>query len=234
MLHGRRLSDADRVYEVLSPKYGRMSLIARGAASSKSKMAGHMPPFAHVSIMVGRGKQDHLAAAVIEQRFLPMEINLQDFILAASLVELTMKVNVGGVAAHEEYALLCDGLRFIGDSSVSYRDKVQRCRLFVWELLSLAGWRPETAVCVMCRNALSGTEAAYHESVGFVCSDHADGRPSLGARIIETLRQLGTGSQTSLPPFDAAEQRRWQQLTQQYYEDIISYPVQSFRLLNYV
>src|SRR5262245_30877521 len=140
VLHERVLKGADRIYELLTPHDGKLSVVARGAGKSSSKMAGHLAPFAHVKLMIGRGYQDHLAGAATINSFSNLRENWFDFILASSLVELLQRINVPGLAAQEEFNLLRDTLERLNNPENSKRERVLMARIFLWKVLTLSGW----------------------------------------------------------------------------------------------
>lgn len=46
----------DRFYTVYTRDYGKLVLLARGANKIKSKLAGHLEPSSHASLMIARGR----------------------------------------------------------------------------------------------------------------------------------------------------------------------------------
>ncbi len=237
VLHARTLKGADRIYELLTPRDGKLSVVARGAGKSTSKMAGHLAPFAHVQLMIGRGRQDHLAGAATINSFSILREQWFDFILASSLVELLQRINVPGQAALEEFELLRSTLERLTDVTLSKREKVLMARIFLWKVLTLSGWRPNLMQCAVCQESFNGGNVYYQPVKGFICFRHpADGMlltegllPFLdaimsGADWDEIVEQAGTNGL----------EKQWLQISQVYYQDIISYPLQSLKLFSYV
>src|SRR5262245_36415544 len=60
--------EADRLVTVLTPHYGKIRLLAKGVRRPTSRMAGHLELFAHVHLMVARGRELDIAtqASTIE------------------------------------------------------------------------------------------------------------------------------------------------------------------------
>lgn len=236
-MHSRVLKGADRVYEVLTPREGKLSVIARGVAKPISKMAGHLQPFSHVRLMIGRGKQDHLAGVATIRSFRELASNWSDFILASSLVELVLRLNVPGVAAHEEFDLMSSTLEYLSDSSRSNRDKVLMARIFLWKMLALSGWRPNLTQCALCRETFDGMQVYYHATKGFTCSRHAAEGMLLEEGLIDFLGAIlsdRNGDELIALAGSNGLEKQWFSISQQYYQDIISYPLQSLKLFNYV
>jgi DNA repair protein RecO (recombination protein O) len=237
VLHARTLKGADRMYELLTPRDGKLSVVARGAGKSSSKMAGHLAPFAHVKLMIGRGRQDHLAGAATINSFSGLRETWFDFILASSLVELLQRINVPGIAAHEEFDLLRSTLERLNDPELPKRERVLIARIFLWKVLTLSGWRPNLTQCALCQQGFEGGNVYYQAVKGFICSRH----PADGMLLTEGLLPFLDIIMSDTDWHEIVEQagtngleKQWLQISQVYYQDIISYPLQSLKLFNYV
>lgn len=235
VLHARTLQGADRVYDVLTPRDGKLSLVARGVAKSSSKMAGHLQPFTHVRMMIGRGRKDHLAGVATVCSYKKLRETWSDFILASSLVELIVRFNVPGQAAAKEFEMLRDTLSLLESDQLDARGKVLAGRIFLWKLMALSGWRPNLDQCALCREPMDA--AAFYEPVkGFLCARHE----SIGIRLesgMLTFLSAVLDENDWLRIIEMAGanglQRQWFEISQQYYQDIISHPLESTKLFNY-
>ena len=79
--------EADRLYTLFTSQEGLLQAVLKSAAKSNSKQAGHLPTFAKVKIMIGRGKMDHLAGVHLIKDFSNLRSNIKLMSLASSLVE---------------------------------------------------------------------------------------------------------------------------------------------------
>lgn len=235
VLRGRVFYGPDRVYDVLTPREGRLTVVARSAARSSSKLAGSMQSFDHVRLMVGRGRQDHLAGAVTITSNARLRDSFFDFILASSLVELVLRSNVPGEQAAQEFELLRATLARLSREAPS-GEKIVNARIFLWKLLALSGWRPNIEQCAICRKELDST-AYYRSPSGFMCGAHG----LEGLRVDMSLRQFLARlfMEEDLDELTAVASgngfsRTWLELSQLFYQDIISQPIESIRLLAYV
>src|SRR3989344_5049198 len=136
VLRQRTLKGADRIYDILTPQYGKLPVVARSAARSSSKMAGHLQQFSLVHLMIGRGTQDHLAGARTIQSYRKLRESWFDFILASSLVELVLAINVPGEVAHAEFSLLQKAFELL-QHQTTRRDKAAVGRIFLWKMMAL-------------------------------------------------------------------------------------------------
>jgi DNA repair protein RecO (recombination protein O) len=236
VLHARTLKGADRIYELLTPRDGKLSVVARGAGKSTSKMAGHLAPFAHVKLMIGRGRQDHFAGAATIRSFSKLRENWFDFILASSLVELLQRINVPGIAAHDEFDLLRDTLERLSDTALPKREKVLIARIFLWKILTLSGWRPNLTQCALCQRRFDGGNVYYQAVKGFICSRHSPDGMLLAEGLLPFLETIMSDADWNEIVEQAGTnglEKQWLQISQVYYQDVISYPLQSLKLFSY-
>lgn len=236
VLHSRELANADRLYEVLSPADGRLTVFAKSAAKSNSKMAGHLAPFAHVRLMLGRGHRDHVAGAATVDSYRELRESWSHFILASSLVELILRFNVPGLAAQEEFDLLKSAFDLLRYGDTSQRDKVLVARIFLWKLIALAGWKPDLDQCASCRQLLSNGQVYYISPKGFVCNQHgSDGMMLEGAFLPFLKRVLDKEMRALLLlPITSEVSHDWFELSQRYYQDVIGHPLQSLKFFPYL
>ncbi|OGY92470.1 MAG: DNA repair protein RecO [Candidatus Komeilibacteria bacterium RIFCSPLOWO2_01_FULL_53_11] len=237
VLHAKPFRDADRLYEVLTPSEGMLTLVARGAAKSSSKMTGFLQPFDRVRLMIGRGRMDHIAGVATQESFRNLRASWPDFILASSLVELVLKLHVPGVAARREFDLFLETLRVLDDGSRSARDRVIIGRIFLWKLFSIAGWRPNIDSCAVCREALAHAPVSYDAVKGFVCRAHAEGAMQLPASLMVFLADVmdnGDWNALIATALGGNHEREWFSISQKYYQDILEAPIESLKLFQYV
>ena len=55
VLRARDLGEADRLLILLTPAWGKVRAVVRGARKPKSKLGGHLQPFTHVAIELVQG-----------------------------------------------------------------------------------------------------------------------------------------------------------------------------------
>jgi|GEM_PF-1252863 len=236
ILSSRPLQEADRVYYILTPNEGRLKIIARGAARSSSKLAGHLLPFDCVRLMIGRGRQDHLAGVdTISSR----EDIRQDGVLlsyASAIAEATQHCHVAGPEAHKEYRAVSQALDYIAEPKNSLNTKGLVVRLFLWRLLALAGWQPEFNSCRLCANVIARDSLAYAPGRGFICQRHDSRSLPLPAKTADFFWRLSASDQWLDQVSEAGElltTSQWALFTQAYYQDVIEQPLQSLQLIQH-
>ena len=236
VLRERVLRGADRIYEILTPYEGKLSVVARSVGKSSSRMSGHLQPFAHVKLMIGRGISDHVAGVRTIESYRALRASWFDFILASSLVELILRFNVPGQAAGKEFELL-KGTLYRVMLAEAQRDKVLISRIFLWRLLALGGWEPNLDQCALCRASLAEVDFFYEPLRGFVCREHAtEGMPVNRAMKVFLRNMLSNDDWYNIMQQASSDEllQSWYRLSQRYYQDVISTPLGSLKLFNYV
>jgi DNA repair protein RecO len=137
VLHKRPLWEADRLYVLYTPAFGKIEAQVKSAVKTSSKLAGGLEPVSLVEVMVIRGKSREIIAGVgLKKRF---NFKDQEIFDQVNLVrELFLKLIKPAVSEPELYDKLIDYFNFLeGDSSVFIkRFSSQR---FIWQMLRLLG-----------------------------------------------------------------------------------------------
>lgn len=237
ILRTRNYIGPDRIVDVLTPREGTLAVIARGALRSSSKLAGHLVPFARVRMMIGRGRNDHCAGVTTLEGYASLRRDWNHFVLASSLVDLVLTISVPGSAAHEEFSLLDRAFTYLADDAMTVKQKNMIGRIFLWQLVTLAGWRPNLSVCAAChRTFVTDDEYAYADGKGFVCRSHEESIV-LSPALVDMVKDVLTKREwDSLALRGEAEEinRPWLVLTKRFYEDVIGIPLKSLNLFSHV
>lgn len=130
-------SEADRILTVITPQKGKLSLIAKGARKSKSKLAGGLELFCitNVSYINGRSDLKTAISARLERHFGEIVKDIDLTMLAYDFLKLTDKFTKESCGP-EHFELLENGLSSLNDHS----DKLDLIKVwFLTQLLIQAG-----------------------------------------------------------------------------------------------
>lgn len=234
VLRSRDWQEADRLYDLFTPLEGVISAVLKSAAKPGNKLAGHLPPFAKVRVMIGRGKMDHLAGVSIIKSYRNIRSNLHNIFLASVVVELFLEQDHGGNKA-SEFVLLEDVLDFLDKPDLSAESKMLMVRTFLWKFLSISGWRPELEECLICRQPI--TEAGqYIPGRGIICRHHEQaGAILISATMQNFLRQVVSDQWPDPQKAMLAEgfNKEWLRLSKLFYQTVYDRPSQALKLFYY-
>ncbi len=225
--------EADRLYYLFTPHEGIIQVVARSAASSTSKMAGHLPNFGKARIMIGRGKQDHLAGASLIKDYASLRTDLRSMSLASSVAEIFLSELSTGTK-WQEYDLLEEIFTLLDDQQISYEKKLWLVRAFLWKFLSIAGWQPQLDYCVICSKEIK--QGNYLPGRGIICAEHQIATTlSMSENLLQFLREILIRPLADILQLDIAKDlnKEWLQASQAYYQEVYDRPSQALKLFVY-
>ncbi|MBN1266821.1 MAG: DNA repair protein RecO [Anaerolineales bacterium] len=179
ILRRQDFGEADRILTVLTPEYGKIRLLAKGARRPSSRKAGHLEPFTRVDLMVARGRNlDLVTQAESRWVFSSRGSDLVRFGCASYAAEALDRFTVEESESHNLYLLLRHTLERLEEDI----DPGMVLRYFELELLDAAGFRPSLFQCVGCGEEIQPQDQFFSVQDGGVlcpaCGKHrADALP---------------------------------------------------------
>ncbi len=166
--------EADRLVTLLTPDYGKLRALAKGARKPTSRKAGHIELFTRTRLLLAKGRAfDLITQAELVEAHRPLREEIQRGAPAHYLCELTERFAPEGSDAAPLYDLLAEGLSWLCEA----RDPGLATRYFELRLLTLEGYRPELFRCARTQLPLvddaRGAPVAFSPSEGGVLSDEA-------------------------------------------------------------
>jgi DNA repair protein RecO (recombination protein O) len=183
------MGEADRLLTLLTPRHGKMDVIAKGARKPTSAKTGHVELFTRADMLIHRAHELGIAVqAEMVEPYLGLREDLERSAFANYTVELldrftaTAEEDLSGV-----FQLLDDTLRRLADDD----DPRLAVRYYEMRLLEQVGFRPELLECVVGRDPIL-PEDQFFSSVqgGVVCPAHAHRSTSVTPVSMLTLKLL--------------------------------------------
>jgi DNA repair protein RecO (recombination protein O) len=195
LLRRRDVNDADRVVTVLTPRAGKLELIAKGVRKTTSRKSGHLEPFMHVMVTVAQARTwDIITEVATVETFRNLRLNLAGIAAASYVVEVLDSFVEGGDECQPIWELALFVLRAIdeqvgGDGSGTVRPEL--LRWFDLQILSLAGFAPQLFRCVACARPLEPTLNFFgiHEG-GVFCPQCGAQRQDVEPIQVDALKML--------------------------------------------
>lgn len=169
LLAVRDWDDADRMVTLFSREYGKISAIAYGARRPRSQLAGAVQPFVHADLALTPGKGfESIKQCEIRQSFRGLRDNLINMAYAAFIAELVTELWPN----REKEPAVFDLLLAVFPLLATRNPRITSLAC-AFQLLSLAGFRPECQVCVSCGSPLDNSARFDVAAGGGVCGQCA-------------------------------------------------------------
>jgi DNA repair protein RecO (recombination protein O) len=193
VLRSMNLGEADRVLTVLTPRLGKLRVIAKGVRRTRSRIGGALEPFSDVQLVLAVGRTwDVVTSSSLEDPHLGLRNDLHSTAAAWYVVELADRFCEGAADSHEAFRLLAQALSAFDAGAEVSREVV--ARWFELALLDSMGFRPELSRCLECGAAIEPDGNAYSPVGGGVlcpqCSHAAHGARPVSPDALKVLRHL--------------------------------------------
>jgi DNA repair protein RecO (recombination protein O) len=187
------LGEADRVLTVLTPRLGKLRVIAKGVRRPRSRIGGALQPFSDVQLVLSVGRTfDVVTSTSLEDPHLGLRNDLHSTAAAWYVVELADRFCEGAADSHDAFRLLAQALSALDAGGEVTRDVV--ARWFELALLDAMGFRPELSQCLECGAAIEPEGNVYSPVGGGVlctqCAHAAHASRPISADALKVMRHL--------------------------------------------
>jgi DNA repair protein RecO (recombination protein O) len=194
VLRSMDLGEADRVLTVLTPRLGKLRVVAKGVRRTRSRLGGGLEPFSDVQLVLAVGRTfDVVTQVSITDPHLGLRDDLEATAAAWYVVELADRFCEGSADSHGAFVLLAQALAAL-DAPAGAVARETLNRWFEMHLLGAMGFRPELAQCLECGAAIAPEGNRYAPAGGGVLGPEcagaeADARP-VSPDALKVLRHL--------------------------------------------
>jgi len=194
VLRSMDLGEADRVLTVLTPRLGKLRVVAKGIRKPRSRLGGGLEPFSDVHLVLAVGRTfDVVTQASLEDPHLGLRNDLHSTAAAWYLVELADRFCEGASDSHGAFVLLAQGLAAL-DASPDDVGREVVARWYELALLDVMGFRPELARCLECGAEIGPDGNAYSAVGGGVlgpeCAHAAHAAARISPDALKVMRHL--------------------------------------------
>ncbi len=202
VLRSMDLGEADRVLTVLTPRHGKLRVIAKGIRRQRSRIGGALEPFSDVQLVLAVGRTfDVVTQSSLEDPHLGLRDDLGSTAAAWYLVELADRFCEGSADSHAAFVLLAQALSAL-DANPAEVSRAVVARWYELALLEAMGFRPELGRCLVCGAAIepegNGFAAVAGGVVGHECLwGEIQARP-ISADALKVLRHLQRSALTEV------------------------------------
>ncbi len=197
ILRGMNFRDSSRILTLYTKEFGKLSVLAKGARTQKSKFGGAIEPLSYVTAVLYK-KESHdlhlLSHCDIVRPFRSLTDDLERMAAAMAVVELLQAVSHGEERNHPMFDLLVHSLESINSAT---KNAINALYVFEVRLLEILGFRPEFGRCAECGRATDEVQSemlTVNLSEGGVycptCSAKGRGLEMISQGAVNTLRRM--------------------------------------------
>jgi DNA repair protein RecO (recombination protein O) len=202
VLRTMELGEADRVLTVLTPRLGKLRVIAKGIRRPRSRLGGGLQPFSDVQLVLAVGRTfDVVTQVALENPHLGLRDDLHSTAAAWYVVELADRFCEGSADSYRAFELLAQALAAL-DASPHEVGRELVARWFELHLLDAMGFRPELTRCLECGSDLEPDGNAFSAVAGGAlcpqCASSALGARPVSADGLKVLRHLQRSALTAV------------------------------------
>jgi DNA repair protein RecO (recombination protein O) len=216
VIRGTNFGEADKILTVLTERFGKVKVMAKGIRKIKSHMAGALEPFIISDLMLYEGKTFYLVTgASIVYDFPKLHVDLLKTSTAFYVGELIDRFLEEHQQAPEIFSLFVEVL-----DSIESEEKSLLVSAFELKIVEHSGYKPELYECVHCQEKIR-EEKNYWDGIegGLICEkcqrEHKHGREIYNNTIklfrfiqknpIEEIRRIQAKSDISIEASDILE-----------------------------
>lgn len=200
------LGETSKILTIYSKDFGKVSVIAKGARSARSRYGGTLETLNHISIIFyyKENRDLHsLSQAEIIDSYLVIKEDLHRTALAMAICELINQLEVGQEANPLLFRLLLSAFKTLDDTE---RQPVNIFRAFQIHVFDLMGFRPGFFHCTGCGKKIETTCSFDLMAGGLTCDEcRAESQTSM-VLYRETIQMLRALQKTHISKLQSSEE----------------------------
>ena len=169
MLRRRDFGEADRLVTLMTDRYGKVRALAKGTRRTKSRLGGHLEPYARTNVLIARGRNlDIITQAQVVDSMNGLRSAEAAIVYSAHWAELVDLLMVEQQENRPCYLALIRALTSLDHG----RSPSITSRIFESEVLTAAGFRPELFSCIGCGKEIEpGNNGINIDGGGVMCPE---------------------------------------------------------------
>lgn len=165
-------SEADRIFTVFSKEFGKLEVLAKAIRKIGSKLRGGMELFYLSDIEFIQGKTHKtLTDAILFDSFQNLRKDLKRLKIAQDISEMICDLIKGEEKDEKIWKLLETTFQELNKSSLSIKECWLIYYYFLWNFLSILGYKPQLNFCAICQKKLILPNVYFNKKEGgTICS----------------------------------------------------------------
>lgn len=169
VLSEMRYKDTSKILKIYTKKYGKISVMARGAYKPKSILIASTQPFSHNEYLLHKGRAFYyLNQASLIEPFYNIREKVERFLYGSYLMELVDKSTPEEEASEKLFLLLAKALEVLANMEEGFN---KFSIAFGLKHISFLGYRPNLGSCSHCGRKDLVRMRFSHPEGGIICQD---------------------------------------------------------------
>jgi DNA repair protein RecO (recombination protein O) len=194
ILRQQDYGEGDRLLTILTPDYGKLRVIAKGASKPAGRKTGHVELFTRSHMIITRAREIHVVQqAEMVEWFLPLREDLERGAYATYIVEMLDHFTEFEESNRALFLLLNAAFGWLCADVVDLR---LAARFYELNLLSLVGFQPALHHCAIGQEDIEPQDQFFsYADGGVICPDHVRFSTQIvpiALTPLKTLRYLQT------------------------------------------
>lgn len=183
--------EADRMLTIYTRQQGKLRALAKGARKIRSRKAGHVEPFTHVSLLLAKGRNWYIVSqAEAINTYNALREDLETIGYASYIIELLDKFTYEEEENNGLYRLLVNTLTRLNRGD----ELTVLLRYYEIRLLDLLGFRPELQNCVVSGEKIKAEDQYFSAALGGIINPENgqghSGAVPISMRALKYLRHF--------------------------------------------
>jgi len=187
-------NEADRIFSVFTDDFGRLDIFAKAIRKNASKLRSGIDTFFMSDIEFIQGKsRKTLTDASIIKKFGNISKDPKKFKIASKISEILDSFIRGEEKDKEIFDLIEDTFCKLSDSTPKNNKDVLLYYYFLWNALSILGYRPEVEKCNACQQKLDPQNIYFSDkSAGTICKNcfKPGSEQKINSDVVKILRLI--------------------------------------------
>jgi len=165
--------EADRIFTIFTKEFGKLEILAKAIRKIGSKLRGGMEIFYLSDIEFIQGKTHKtLTDAILIENFLNLRKDLKKLKIAFDISEIVDSLIRGEERDEKIWELLRETFEKLNKISLSIKECWFIYYYFLWNFLSILGFKPQLNSCSICQKKLvpQGLYFSFEEG-GVICQN---------------------------------------------------------------
>lgn len=203
VLRSLRYGDTSRIATLLTPQFGKVHVIAKGARDPKSPFGGALEPLTRTEIVfyLKKHRTLHLLkSALVAEIYERILLHPATYCLASAALEFVERILPDEDPFPPIYAAL---LRFLEGAQAAPENPRAEFRFKAFQLhtVALLGYAPQLEVCAHCGRSVGHPCGFAVAEGGMLCGrcDYRGEQLALSPDALKLLRRIVAGARTQAP-----------------------------------